>query len=263
MGRQLPWTHSSGPQETLHLPLLEMGPSCCVTGSEGGRGISGPAPGLHPLLAPYFFSLLYSSVELHRISVTPPVVACVPYVPYLRPCLILRVLSQVGVRQCGGGPACLCHTGPLTSSCHWRLFPNTHLVFPASPLQLLQPCLCLPVQGEKEGCLHPLDRGFQAQADWLFCFYGYLYASFLTRFLSVCRVCLESAFRSPIPKHMVGARQVACFPRLENGAEAYGLNPSHGTIVRGWQDRVRTEAVVLNAEVIYSLDLHRGKRRRG
>lgn len=123
-------------------------------------------------------------------------------------------------------------------------------------------CACLCKEKKRGACIR-WTEGFQAQADWLFCFYGYLYASFLTRFLSVCRVCLESAFRSPIPKHMVGARQVACFPRLENGAEAYGLNPPHGTIVRGWQDRVRTEAVVLNAEVIYSLDLHRGKRRRG
>lgn len=118
------------------------------------------------------------------------------------------------------------------------------------------------MQGES-GCLHLLGRrlGFQAQADWLFCFY--LYDCFLKRILcagSVCKVHSGLAW-SPTPKHMVGTRQVACSPRLENGAEAYRLNLSHPMALLSTVGR--TEAVVLSAEVIYSLDLYRGKQRRG
>lgn len=59
----------------------------------------------------------------------------------------------------------------------------------------------------KRGCLYLLGRrlGFQAQADRLFCFNGYLYACFLTRILSVCRVCLESAFGDGLITHTQAA----------------------------------------------------------
>lgn len=133
-------------------------------------------------------------------------------------------------------------------------FPFLSLVSPAA----------LPVLAcaRSRGCLHLLGRrlGFQAQADWLFCFY--LCDCFLTRILctgSVCKMHSGLAW-SPTPKHMVGTRQVAWSPRLENGAEAYRLNLSHPMALLSTTGR--TEAVVLSAEVIYSLDPHRGKQRK-
>lgn len=118
------------------------------------------------------------------------------------------------------------------------------------------------MQGER-GCLHLLGRrlGFQAQADWLFCFY--LYDCFLMRILCAGSVCKAHSGMAwlPTPKHLVGTRRVAWSPRLENGAEAYRLNLSHPMVLLSTAGR--TEVVVLSAELIYSLDFHRGKQRRG
>lgn len=92
-----------------------------------------------------------------------------------------------------------CLSLPYSASCQ-LLTLETLSKYP-SGFPFLSPAIpaALPVLAcarRKRGCLYLLGRrlGFQAQADGLFCFYCYLYACFLTRILSVCRVCLESAF---------------------------------------------------------------------
>lgn len=91
---------------------MEMG-LYTVTGGEGGWGTPGPGPGLHPLLATLplvSLVLLRGTTQNFCDPSSGPLCSLSKALP------ILRAPSQVGGRQCRGGPARLCHTLRLTSS---------------------------------------------------------------------------------------------------------------------------------------------------
>lgn len=67
------------PQETPHLHLMEMALHAVSQEVKEAGASQAQALVCTLFLPSYSFSLLCSSVELHRVSVTPPVVTLVPY----------------------------------------------------------------------------------------------------------------------------------------------------------------------------------------
>ena len=94
----------------------------------------------------------------------------------------------------------------LPYSASHQLLPLGTLSRYSSGFPFLSPAIpaALPVLAvARRVCLYLLGRrlGLQAQADWLFCVYCYLCACFLTRILSVRRVCLEGTFEAGLVTH--------------------------------------------------------------
>lgn len=200
------------PPETRQVHLMEMGSPCRVR-RQRRLGISSPDTLL------LFSLVLFCGTEQNF---------CDPSGGRL--CSLSKTLPKIlwGLPQAGGGStedllvfAILCLSPAPATGDSLQIPISFPFLSPAIPA-------ALPVFAcARRVSLYLLGGrlGLQAQADGLVCVYCLFCACFLTRILSVCRVCLESAFGAGLATHTQAHgrhMQMACLPGLENELKPMG-----------------------------------------